>query len=124
SFDDGLVLSVRDADDLSVELERLVLEPPADQVPTAGIVGNTAGSITVFVRDGDGSLRFIGVGTRSWTISDARFVFDVPPGAMSLHHDDDGNVATWVDGELGVVQRAGEEPFTLDEGLAEIWFPE
>ena len=124
SFDEGLLLSVRDADDLTVELQRLVLQPPADQVPTAGIVGSTAGSITVFVRDGDGSLRFIGVGTRSWTISDARFAFDVPPEATSLHHDDDGNAATWVEGELGVVQRAGEEPFTLDEGLAEIWFPE
>jgi hypothetical protein len=124
SFDEGLVVSVRDADTLASEIARVVLAPPAAEVPAAGIVGATETSVVVFVRDDAGLARFITIETGSWTVADEPLGFDVPSDASEMHLDPDGNAMAWVVDGVGWVQRRGAAAVQIDDALAEVWIPE
>lgn len=124
SEEDGWIVSVRDPDRLATELDRVVVEPPDEVFRTVDIVGVGDGDLTIAVRDEGEPLRFVTVETGGWTVIDGTQPFDVPSSASYVRLADGGDAMAWVVDDVGVVQRLGSEPFTLDTDLAAIWFPE
>jgi hypothetical protein len=121
---DGVILTERDADDVTVEVRRAVLDLGVDlQTPVPiQIVGTSDESIFVAAYRLDG-LRLIAVDLTDWTATDAVLPFETPATSDFIRLNADGTTAAWIIDGQAHFQRSGEAPIEWRNEIAEIWFP-
>ncbi len=121
----GLILTERDADNVTVELNRTELNltvDPQTQTGPVQIVGTIGESIFVAVY-GPAGFQLVVVDLTGWTVADGVLPFDVPATSDFVRLDADGTTAAWITDGQAHLQRPGEEPIVWRNEIAEIWFP-
>jgi hypothetical protein len=121
---DRVILTERDADDVTVEVRRAGLDLGVDeQTPVQiQIVGSDDESFFIAAYRPDG-LQLIAVDLTDWTATDAVLPFETPTTSDFARLNADGTTAAWIiDGQVHL-QRFGEAPIEWRKEIAEIWFP-
>jgi hypothetical protein len=119
-----VILTERDADDVTVEIRRAGLDlgvDPQTPVPIQ-IVGTNDESIFVAAYRPDG-LQLVAVDLTDWTATDAVLPFEIPSTSDFVRLNGDGTIAAWITDGKAHLQRSGEAPIEWRTEIAEIWFP-
>ena len=120
----GVILTERDADDVTVEIRRAGLDlgvDPQTPVPIQ-IVGTNDESIFIAAYRPDG-LQLVAVDLTDWTVTDAVLPFEVPATSDFVRLNAGGMTAAWITDGKAHLQRSGEAPIEWRTEIAEIWFP-